>query len=152
MKGHFTEEERRAQRYLEQATDVMELLKNAEDALEEISQRAMPKGIAYDNVRVQTSTDNSQEMLMVLAMEEKKKYNEMRDRYAKTMREILEVIRKVGQQDATAGRILTLRYIKGEANKIIQEELHYSKRAFYYRYHDAHRITAAVLKESIEVH
>lgn len=148
MKGKFGAAELEAKRFLERPKHMALLLASEQEAVESIRQKAMPQGIAYDGIRVQTSPENRQEEIMVVLAEAEEKYLELRDRYAEAVKEVGAVIAAVGKQDMDLQAILTWRYMAEKECAWIAEQMHYSERAFYYKYCEAHKAAEQVIRSA----
>ena len=135
-----------AKTFLERARRAGAALKVKKLVLDEIEAKALPKAVNYDGIHVQTSPQNGMEEIMALYYDADKDYQNARDIYVTTIREVRTAIEGVRGKDPDMANILTLRYECGQRCEQIAEQLNYSERSFFYKYRIAHRLAAEEIK------
>lgn len=145
MNNKFSRKEIEAARYLGRLRPLKSDVASKKAKVEEMETLALPHGISYDGIKVQTSPGNPQETAMVLAAEALEEYFAALKRYQKVCMEVGKLIASVEEMDMECASILRLRYICGMQCLDIADRLHISASGFFVRYRTAHTKAAECL-------
>lgn len=145
MNNKFSRKEVEAAKYLGRLRPLKSDVISKKMKVEEMETLALPHGISYDGIKVQSSPGNPQETAMVMASDALTEYYAATKRYEKVFGEINRLIASVEEMDVECAAILRLRYVSGKKCTDIADTLYISKSGFFVKYKLAHAKAAECL-------